>query len=165
MSTSIRINAPPIIMAMVIVAILATMLANLIFCFRPRTTPIAASCIQIPKELSSEEEKRALDIRSQLEAAVKSKSDVAAKFDMVVLSSFARLSDRNMTLYIFAQAINCYLKKGDPASQEMAKVMTEILRAELARSNLHGPLTAEEEAEIKKSPYANLILERFSTLR
>jgi hypothetical protein len=104
----------------------------------------------------SEEKKRALDIRSQLEAAVNATGDVAAKYDMVVQSSFLKLSNRNITLYIFAQAINCYLRKGDTASQEMAKVLTKILRAELSRSEGYGSLKAEEEAEIKKSPHANL---------
>jgi len=147
------INVPVIFSLIAIIAILA-------FFFWPRA-PIPAPCIQIPKELSGEEEKKALDMRSQLEAAVEAKGDVVAKYGTVVQSSFAKLSDRNMTLYIFVQAISCYLKNGDAASQEVAKAMTELLRAELARGarhgDLRGPLTAEEKADIQKSRYADLI--------
>jgi hypothetical protein len=156
-------NLGPVLIggAVVIVAIV------LVIFFLPQYT--SRPCIQIPKELSAEDAKKALDLKGELEATVKGKGDVAAKYDTVVRDNFAKLSQRNMTLYLFSQAIDCYLKHGDQASKEVAKIMAETLRAELARSGGHasltGPLTAEEEAEIKKSPYANVILEALSLAR
>jgi hypothetical protein len=138
----------------------------LYYIFSPRSP---TSCIQIPVEISSEESKKAADIAAKAEAAIQGQADVAARYDTVLHQTFAKLSDRNVTLYIFAQAIECYLKHNNQASNDVANRMTELLRAELANSRggegLTGPLTAPEESDIKKSPYASTILNTFSRLK
>jgi biopolymer transport protein ExbD len=148
-----------IVVSLIILAV-AAVAFNL---FRHEEPP----CIQIPQELSTEQSKKALDVRSQLESAIKGKGDVAAKYDTILKQNFAKLSERNVTLYLFVQAIDCYLKHGDQASRDIAKTMTELLRAELANSSgsgsLSGPLTADEVRDINKSPYAAVILKRLSS--
>jgi hypothetical protein len=141
----------------------------LYFFFSRPTPPPVVSCIQIPRELSIEENNKALDVKAKVEAAIKGQGDVVAKYDTVLHEDFAKLSNRNVTLYIFVQAIDCYLQHGNQASNAAANSMTELLRAELAQNrgseSLTGPLTAEEEGDIRKSPYAAVILKRLSTVR
>jgi hypothetical protein len=92
-------------------------------------------------------------------------ADFSAKFNDTVSQSFQTLSDKNATLYLFLQAIDCYLRHGK-VGERIAQEMADFVRASWAQTTVGQrgtppALTPDEINMIKQTPYKEEIYARF----
>lgn len=134
---------------------------------RPPTTP---SCIQPPTLATEEETRRANDLANTLKSVVdesakgvNSDSKFKAAFSDALKTQYDKLSDENATLYLFSQAIFCYLNLKSEAGNHAAEQWTQML-IERHREKHHAmgagqPLTLEERASLRSDPNGQKALE------
>ena len=116
------------------------------------TTPL---CIQVPPTLSTNEKKIGADIAAKLEQ-LKVDGSLKANYERAARSEWGKLSDANAELFIFLQAIDCYLQRPTPISQEMARELMNIVRARWGASqNIAG--TTPNLSRLEKSKLSETI--------
>lgn len=154
--------------AFVLVAVVIAVGVVLIVCLTGR--PRLDSCIQPPKLASEEQTQRANDLANTLKSVVDasakgvdSDSKFKAAFSDALKTHYDKLSDENATLYLFSQAIYCYLNLKSEAGNHAAEQWTQML-IERHREKHHAmgsgqPLTLEERASLRSDANGQKALE------
>jgi hypothetical protein len=127
--------------------------------------PTKQTChITPPPNTDKGDVKRAGDIAAKLQSAIKS-ADVKAEFASVLDTSYQTLSDRNVELYLYLTAIDCYLERNSESGNRIAEQMAALVRAKFANEqgneSLGGPLTPKEQAAIEAGREGQDILRLF----
>src|SRR5438552_2149118 len=103
--------------------------------------PPVLPCITAPPGhmLSQNDNTIAASLTTDLQKlGVKAGADLKAEFQSKVDADFDKLSDANVSLFLFLQAIDCYMKNGK-IGESIAKDMVAIVRARWgARQGLAG---------------------------
>ena len=125
------------------------------------------TCIAVPPTTRETDKGAAATLALKLEQ-LKMSADLKAEFKNTLKEEFQKLSDSNMSLYLFLSAIECYTKAQTPISDEMARELMQLVKARYTAGNqLAGTppdrLTPVERNLINKNPeVAPQIFELFS---
>jgi hypothetical protein len=123
-------------------------------------------CVTVPPVSSEDQRKAATDIALKLEK-LKTSGGIEAEFDKTVKSEYAKLSDENMALLLFLNAIHCYLQDGK-VGQEVAATMAQVVRDRWAsKKGIQGgtpKLSPLEKDELRQSEYKADLEARFREL-
>jgi hypothetical protein len=133
---------------------------------RPPIPCIAPPCVGSYKYQT--DEKSALDVSAKLQKiALDAGVKLQDEFKTVLEENFDKMSDSNVALYLFLNAIDCYLKSGK-VGQDVAKMMAGTVHTRWGSSKgfagITPSLTPAERALIAPSPFANQILGAFTSL-
>lgn len=83
------------------------------------------SCITPPPMTTDEQNSIAVGLAAQL-ASVPVGGSLSTTFSTIVKNEYDRLTDNDKTLFLFLQAIDCYLKDGK-VGQDIAKSMAKMV--------------------------------------
>jgi hypothetical protein len=124
----------------------------------------SANCIEVPKVSDEKQKNIAAEIAAKLEKLPVS-GDIQGKYDTLVKEEYARLSDDNMALLLFLNAIHCYLND-NKVGKDIALLMADTVRKRWAAkqgfSGTDKKLSPAEKEKINESEYAKLLNERLS---
>jgi hypothetical protein len=132
--------------------------------------PKVDNCIHPPALASEEQTHRANDLANTLKSAVSSSgkgvdsdSKFKAAFSDALKTQYDKLSDENATLYLFSQAIYCYLnlksETGNRAAEQWTQMLIETHREKHHAQGAGQPLTLEERASLQSDPNGQKALE------
>jgi hypothetical protein len=132
--------------------------------------PPPKSCIQPPQLATEEQTQRANDLANTLKSVVDasakgvdSDSKFKAAFSDALKTHYDKLSDENVTLYLFSQAIYCYLtlksQAGNHAADQWTQMLIEKYREKRHAQGAGQPLTLEERTSLRSDPNGQKALE------
>lgn len=132
--------------------------------------PPSVECIQPPALTNQEQTDKATNLANTLKSIVDSSakggdsdSKFKANFSNALRTQYDELNDENVTLFLFSKAIDCYLQRNTPTSNEVAKQMTQLLidrrREKQGAEGMGVPLTPGERGILSSDPNGKKALE------
>ena len=124
-------------------------------------------CIQVPPTLSTNDKKMGVEIAAKLEQ-LKVDGSLKANYERTARSEWGKLSDANAELFIFLQAVDCYMARKTPISDAMARELIAIVRERWGSAKGIAGSTAKisrlEKSKLKETPEGQKSLELYQKL-
>ena len=118
--------------------------------------------IEVPKTSDETQKKISAEIAAKL-GRLAASTDLKGAYDSTVKTEYGRLSDENMALLLFLNAIHCYLqdgKVGEAIANQMAETVRQRWAAKKGISGTTPKLSPLEMRHIRESPYAAELTKR-----